>query len=84
MRNWVNEITQQELIDHIEEDDFFTVYGNPVIVHGDDGRDVVCMSYKLHLLLERKKAEMEEQIKRMAAEAEQYKARKEKACGQQE
>lgn len=68
MRNWINEITQQELIDHIEDDDFFIVYGNPVIVHGDDGHDVVCMSYKLHLLLERKKAEMEEQIKRMAAE----------------
>lgn len=83
MRNWVNEISQQELIDHIEDDDFFIVYGNPVIVHGDDGRDVVCMSYKLHLLLERKKAELEEQIRKMAAEAEQNKAQKEKNHGQQ-
>ena len=41
------EMSQREFCDHIEDDDFFLVYGNPVIVHGDDGQKLVCMAWPM-------------------------------------
>ena len=41
------EMSQREFCDHIEDDDFFLVYGNPVIVNGDDGQKLVCMAWPM-------------------------------------
>lgn len=41
---YINMISQQELCDHIEEDDFLLRYGNPVAVKADDGSIVVVMA----------------------------------------
>ena len=35
------EISQNEFLAHIEDDDFFRVYGNPVMVNCDDGGHIV-------------------------------------------
>jgi len=43
----LREMTQQEFCDHIEDDDFFLVYGNPVVVNGDDGQKLVCMAWPM-------------------------------------
>ena len=32
---------------HIEDDDFFLVYGNPVVVNCDDGHQLVCIAWPL-------------------------------------
>ena len=48
-------ITEKEFCEHIEDDDFPIRCGNPVIIHTDDGRLLVCMTYKLYeRLLERR------------------------------
>ena len=36
------EITQQVFCDHIEDEDFFLVYGNPVILRADSGTKLLC------------------------------------------
>ena len=41
-------VTEKEFCEHIEEDDFPIRYGNPVRIHTEDGRDLVCMTYELY------------------------------------
>lgn len=41
-------ISQEEFAEHIEDDDFFRKYGNPVIVHAESGDDCVVMSVHLY------------------------------------
>ena len=41
------EITQQEFCDHIEDDDFFLVYGNPVVIREDSGTRLLCMAFPM-------------------------------------
>lgn len=38
------EISQQEFCEHIEQDNFFITYGNPVTIQTESGEHVVCMS----------------------------------------
>lgn len=42
------EITVLELKEHIDEDDFPLRYGNPVVINGDNGKNLVCLSWKLY------------------------------------
>lgn len=42
------EITTQEMIEHIEDDNFFKVYGNPVKIITEKNRIYVLMSYELY------------------------------------
>lgn len=44
----INEITQQEFCSHIEEDDFFYKYGNPVAIQAEDGSIMVCMAIEYY------------------------------------
>lgn len=39
----INIISQQELCNHIEDDDFFLRYGNPVAIRTDDGKTLLLM-----------------------------------------
>lgn len=41
-------ITEQELCDHVEDDDFFEKYGNPVLVQSKNGGKIVFMSFELY------------------------------------
>lgn len=41
-------ITEQELCDHVEDDDFFEKYGNPVLVQSKNSGKVVFMSFELY------------------------------------
>ena len=41
-------MTQEEFVEHIEEDDFFRKYGNPVIIRAESGNDCVAMSVQLY------------------------------------
>ena len=41
-------MTQKEFVEHIEDDDFFRKYGNPVIIRTESGDDCVAMSAQLY------------------------------------
>ena len=41
-------ITQEEFVEHIEDEDFFRKYGNPVIIRTGSGDDCVAMSAQLY------------------------------------
>ena len=59
------EITEDELVAHIEDDDFLLVYGNPILIRSKDGRhDCVLMSIEYYERQQR----MIEQISAMTAE----------------
>ena len=42
------EISQQEFCDHIDDDDFFLVYGNPVIIKADSGTKLLCIAFPMY------------------------------------
>lgn len=42
------EISQQEFCDHIEDEDFFLVYGNPVIVRADCGIKALAVAFPMY------------------------------------
>ena len=68
MKKYLNmpEITEDEFVAHIEDDDFLEVYGNPVIIRGKDGHhDCVLMSIKYFERIQNKLERMEEQIAEM-------------------
>lgn len=41
-------MTQEEFVEHIEDEDFFRKYGNPVIIRAESGDDCVAMSVQLY------------------------------------
>lgn len=41
------ELSEEELADHIEDSDFFQVYGNPVLVRSKKGREHDCVIMSL-------------------------------------
>lgn len=45
---YINMISQQELCDHIEDDDFLLRYGNPVAIRCDDGSVVLLMAIEYY------------------------------------
>ena len=55
-------VTEKEFCAHIEDDDFPIRYGNPVCIHTNDGKLLVCMTYKLYerLLESKRKIVLEE------------------------
>ena len=60
------EISQQEFCDHMEDEDFFLAYGNPVIVHADSGAKLLCIAFPMveHLMRAAGRDEEGEEIKR--------------------
>ncbi len=56
----VNTITQQEFLDHIEDDDFLLKYGNPVAVLVEDGSVLMCMAIEYYERMTGKKVEIPE------------------------
>ena len=44
----INMVSQQELCDHIEDDDFFLRYGNPVAIQTDDGKTLLLMAIEYY------------------------------------
>ncbi|HPY83632.1 MAG TPA: hypothetical protein PLS20_01145 [Ruminococcus flavefaciens] len=58
----INSITQQEFIDHIEDDDFLLKYGNPVAVNLEDGRTLMCMAIEYYERMTGEKVEIPNEI----------------------
>lgn len=60
------EISQQEFCDHIEDEDFFLVYGNPVIINVDSGARLLCVAFPMaeRLMRAAGRGEEVEEIKR--------------------
>ena len=54
----INMISQQELCDHIEDDDFLLRYGNPVAIKADDGTILVLMAIEYYERLTKEKIEI--------------------------
>ncbi len=44
-RNWISE---QEFCDHIEDENFFEIYGNSSFIKNDNGQGLVCMSIEYY------------------------------------
>ena len=42
------ELTEEEFVAHMQEDDFCLRYGNPVYIRRKDGGGLICMSYKMY------------------------------------
>lgn len=57
----VNAITQQEFLDHIEDDDFLLKYGNPVAVLVEDGSVLMCMAIEYYERMTGRKVEFPEE-----------------------
>lgn len=57
---YINIITQQELCDHIEDDDFMLRYGNPVAIKADDGSVLLLMAIEYYERMIGRKVEIEE------------------------
>lgn len=41
-------ISQQEFCNHIEDDDFFLTYGNPVVIKSDSGTNLLAIAFPLY------------------------------------
>ena len=54
----INMISQQELCDHIEGDDFLLRYGNPVAIKADDGTILVLMAIEYYERMTGEKVEI--------------------------
>ena len=63
-------VSEQELLDHVEDEDFFTQYGNPVLVQSKDGSEVVFMSFELYERMMREAGKGDE-IDQVKADIEQ-------------
>ena len=76
----IQEISQQEFCDHLEDEDFAKVYGNPVIIRCDNGVKLVATAWPLaeRMMRAAGKGDEADEIIRLAAE--QY----EKECGAEE
>ena len=55
---YINMISQQELCDHIEDDDFLLRYGNPVAIRCDDGSVVLLMAIEYYEMMTGQKIEI--------------------------
>ena len=40
-------ISEQEFVDHIADNDFLLVYGNPVIINCNAGYQLICMAWPM-------------------------------------
>lgn len=49
-------ITEDEFVAHLDDDNFFDAYGNPVVIQSKEHGELVCMSYAYH---ERMQSEIE-------------------------
>lgn len=77
------EITQQEFCDHIEDDDFFLAYGNPVVIRADSGTKLLAIAFPMWERLMRNicRGEEIELIKKECAEREAADIAKNKDSG---
>jgi len=48
METYLPTMTQEEFVEHIEDNDFFRKYGNPLIIRTESGDDCVAMSVQLY------------------------------------
>jgi len=62
-RLYMPEISEEELVEHIEDDDFLLVYGNPVLIRSKDGEhDCVLMSIQYYNRVVEIQKQMEKDI----------------------
>ncbi len=54
----INMISQQELCEHFEDNDFLLRYGNPVAIKADDGTILVLMAIEYYERLTGEKVEI--------------------------
>ena len=66
----LQEISQAEFREHMEDDDFFLTYGNPVIVNCDDRKRLLAIAWPLakRLLRAAGRGEEVEEVIRQASE----------------
>ena len=66
----LQEISQAEFREHMEDDDFFLIYGNPVIVNCDDRKRILAIAWPLaeRLLRAAGRGEEVEEVIRQASE----------------
>lgn len=45
---YLNWISEKEFCEHIEDENFCKVYGNPSFIKSDNGQGIVCMSIEYY------------------------------------
>ena len=68
----LHEISLKEFVDHIDEENFFQLFGNPVIINSDNGQRLVCMAWSMaeRLLRMTGRGDEADEVIRRAAEME--------------
>ncbi len=46
--NWLPAISAEEFAEHIEEENFPVLYGNPVRIFTKNGREFICLTIELY------------------------------------
>lgn len=59
----INMMSQKEFCDHIEDDDFFLKFGNPVAIKTEDGIILMCMAIEYYERMTGEKIEIPENVK---------------------
>lgn len=57
------ELTEEEFVAHMQEDDFCLRYGNPVYIRRKDGGGLICMSYKMYERIQEEIDELQSKLK---------------------
>lgn len=68
---YMPEISEEEFVAHVEDEDFFKVYGNPVLIRSKDGKhDCVAMSPEYNERIVKRIKKFKDDIQKMSVEAE--------------
>lgn len=68
---YMPEISEEELVAHIEDEDFIKVYGNPILIRSKDGKhDCVIMTIEYYERWIKRLKEFEANIQKMHVEAQ--------------
>lgn len=73
------EISQAEFCEHLDDDDFFLAYGNPVVLKTDTERKILCMAWPMAERLMRQSGQGEEADAIIREAKEAYEREKEQA-----
>ena len=64
-------ITEDDFVAHLEDDNFFDAYGNPVVIQSKEHGELVCMSYAYHERLHREIEAAQETVSKASVPTDQ-------------
>lgn len=73
MNKWdrLPRITEDDFVAHLDDDDFFEAYGNPVVIQSKVHGELVCMSYAYHERMHREIEAAQEAVTKASVPTDQ-------------